>query len=219
MGFYSEAGYNIQRGITQGVSSFATTAAGFKHFRNQQAQIDNTHLGNVEKLTADQQLNNLELKKQSEILSNAQEADKVADEKISSVENKISGLKSQYDYQKGEFDKNYAEYGRQDKIMKKYGNDDRYNDEYFEALEYRDAAAKARDVAKDKMNNIEKDIQSQYIARSDALTYKAGTAAQLKEAGEYNKRLEVRQDLLEKQLRREKSYLSKKALKEVNNGK
>lgn len=215
MGFYDQAYGNMSNELFNAAKTAVAVGVGYKHFANQQAQIDAAHLGNVEKLTADQKLNDLDIKKSSEDLSKAQEADKVAGEQVSSIENKLSELKDQYNYQKGVFDDNYAEYGRQSKFMKTAANDD----EYFQAEDYRNFAAKRRDAAKDKMNNIEKDIQSQNIARSDALTYKAGTAAQLKEAGNYDKQLKIRQELLTKQVEREKKYLSKKALKEVNNGK
>lgn len=215
MGFYDQAYGNIGNQISSAAKTIAAGYVASKHLSQQQAIADNAHMGTLEKLTAEQKLNDLDIKESSEALSKAEAADKVADEQVSSAENKLSELKDQYNYQKGVFDDNYAEYGRQNKFMKTATN----NDEYFQAEDYRNAAAERRDAARDKMNNIEKDIQSQNIARSNALTYKAGTAAQLQAAGKYDQQLKVRQDLLKKQIEREKTYLSKKALKEVNDGK
>lgn len=215
MGFYDQAYGNMSNELFNGIKTAIAAGVGYKHFANQQAQIDAAHLNNFEKLTSEQKLNDLELKDSSENLSKAQEADKLADEKVASVENKLSELKGQYDYQKGLFEDNYAEYGKQNKLMKTAVN----NDEYFQAEEYRNAAAERRDAAKDRMNNLEKDIQSQNIARSDATAYKEATATQLKEAGKYDQQLKIRQEQLKNQIERERSFLSKKALKEVNNGK
>lgn len=223
MGFYDQAFGNMANELFNGFKTAVAVGAGYTHFKNQQAQIDAAHLGNVEKLTAEQKLNDLNIEEANKQYAEAKTADKAANEKLSGIEANIGDLRGQQNEAITGATEASARYEDLSKQQREYQQDyhertGKYGDNASIRKKQNQASADIESF-NNQRQNLEKDIAAQETARSDAAEYARGTEAQLFAAGKYQQELQIKKDLLEKQLKREKSYLSKSAKKEVNNGK